>query len=506
MTVANYLQNKNVQSIYLSSIKKKEDGENTEESIINTSKSISTISTDNNINIVNNNLNSNNNISNNIILQSKTVAPVTNTNMNKTINYSTVGNVITFNKSSKFDNNNIINKPETKPKPGDFSESLQKYITRAFERCKNDEERANCQKGLMKIISASMKKGDFNTRDWDKHPLPAMTPTPTIKPPPTATLLTTQELNKREKRKGRFDLNNITNINNINNYTGNNFNPRSSEEVTKTVKVIGTCQSLEKPYLRLTTLPDPSQVRPEHILVKSLKLLKDKWKKKEGDYNYVSEQFRSIRQDMTIQHLKNEFTVRVYETHARIALESYDLDQFNQCQTALINLYEEGLKGSRLEFLAYRIIYTTLQGIRCDMDDLLKDIHQEDLSHGIIIKNFEISHALKIMKAINAYNYFEFFKLYKIAPNMGSYLIEPFLPRLRIKALQVIAVGYYTECDIGFISEKFAFESVEKCIMFFMENQLLLSKDKTKLLCKESLPAINNSKLLAMMQVKISNI
>lgn len=194
---------------------------------------------------------------------------------------------------------------------------------------------------------------------------------------------------------------------------------------------------LEKQYLRLTTLPDTSQVRPEHILKKSLQMLKEKWKNKQADYNYVSEQFRSIRQDMTIQHIKNDFTVKVYETHARIALESYDLDQFNQCQTALIPLYSSNLNGNEIEFLGYRIIYTILQNIKYDMENLLKEINKRKISK----KNFAIEHALKVVKAMNEYNYFQFFKLYKIAPNMGSYLIEPFLPRLRIKALQVVAVG-----------------------------------------------------------------
>jgi hypothetical protein len=208
------------------------------------------------------------------------------------------------------------------------------------------------------------------------------------------------------------------------------------EELTKSVVVVGTCTDIEKRYLRLTTLPDPSMVRPEHILKKSLKMLKEKWKQNR-DYNYVSEQFRSIRQDMTIQHIKNEFTVKVYETHARIALESYDLDQFNQCQTSLIPLHKI-IKGKDIEFLAYRIIYTCLQGIKYDMENLLKEIRLKFKGNK---RGFEINHAMKCMKALNEYNYFEFFKLYKVAPNMASYLIEPFLPRLRMKALQVISAG-----------------------------------------------------------------
>ncbi len=68
--------------------------------------------------------------------------------------------------------------------------------------------------------------------------------------------------------------------------------------------------------------PHPSTVRPEPILKNALELVKKKWKASECDYEYACSQLKSIRQDCTVQRIKNEFTVKVYETHARVALES----------------------------------------------------------------------------------------------------------------------------------------------------------------------------------------
>lgn len=87
---------------------------------------------------------------------------------------------------------------------------------------------------------------------------------------------------------------------------------------------IGRSQILERPYLRLTTAPDPSVVRPPEVLKQTLELLKKKWRA-EGNYAYICDQFKSIRQDLMVQRIKTSFTVQVYELHARIALEKVQL-------------------------------------------------------------------------------------------------------------------------------------------------------------------------------------
>lgn len=192
--------------------------------------------------------------------------------------------------------------------------------------------------------------------------------------------------------------------------------------------IVGTNETLEKRYLRLTAPPVPSNVRPERILQQTLDLLKKKWRK-EGNYSYICDQFKSMRQDLTVQHIKNDFTVSVYEIHARIALEKGDVGEYNQCQTQLRSLYAFGLKGNPIEFKAYRILYFIHTANRSGLNDTLADLTAAEKEER------PIKHALRVRSALALGNYHKFFQLYLDTPNMGAYLMDMFVVRERLAAL-----------------------------------------------------------------------
>ena len=68
----------------------------------------------------------------------------------------------------------------------------------------------------------------------------------------------------------------------------------------------------------------------------------------EGNYLQAWQQLKAIRQDLTVQHVEGELAVDAYETHARIAIESGDWAEFQQCQSVLQRLYSKGVRPQLL--------------------------------------------------------------------------------------------------------------------------------------------------------------
>ncbi|CAN6455392.1 unnamed protein product [Victoria cruziana] len=212
--------------------------------------------------------------------------------------------------------------------------------------------------------------------------------------------------------------------------------------------VKGTCQETEKRYLRLTSAPDPASVRPEEVLVKALEIVQNSHK----NYLYKCDQLKSIRQDLTVQRIRNGLTVKVYETHARLALEAGDLPEFNQCQSQLKGLYSEGIDGCHLEFSAYHLLCVILHSNNNrDLSSLMSRLSPE-------AKNDEaVKHALAVRAAVASGNYVMFFRLYKTAPNLNSCLMGLNVEKMRFEAVRCMSRAYRPALPVAFVARVMGF-------------------------------------------------
>ncbi|VAH65708.1 unnamed protein product [Triticum turgidum subsp. durum] len=214
----------------------------------------------------------------------------------------------------------------------------------------------------------------------------------------------------------------------------------------------GTCQEIEKRYLRLTSAPDPATVRPEDVLEKALHMVETS----EKNYLYKCDQLKSIRQDLTVQRIQNELTVKVYETHARLALQAGDLSEYNQCQSQLTRLYGEGIAGCHLEFSAYNLLCVMLHSnnkrdLLSSMASLSKEARLDET----------VKHALAVHSAVSSGNYVMFFKLYKKAPGLNSCLMDLYVERMRFEAIKCMSKSYRPTVPVRYVTRVLGFTRVD---------------------------------------------
>ena len=349
---------------------------------------------------------------------------------------------------------------EKKPVPS--SEGLKNYITRAFSKCQSDAERDHMEKLIKEVIAHKKSTGLFNLQDWDKAELPLLpreqvvlvqTPLnppihhppqhPPHHPPhhpqhhhpthshtskPDVQSLSNDQIQKRKTRFKQYEIEEDSKPKTHKTET------KVTEEIQSDWKIIGTSTDFEKPYFRLTSKPDPKTIRPENILKKALAYFKEKWRKGEIKYEYFSEQLRSIRQDLTVQGIRNKFSVEIYQAHIRLALEAQDLDQYNSCMSRLFELYKEGLPGRipvivTQEFKAYQIIYFTLQHLFIQLEKCLKNLTEDEK------KSSEIKQAMSLNSALLQGNYHQVFQIRPNLLHFGPFLFDIFVPKIRALSL-----------------------------------------------------------------------
>ncbi|KAI0200025.1 SAC3/GANP/Nin1/mts3/eIF-3 p25 family-domain-containing protein [Astrocystis sublimbata] len=408
----------------------------------------------------------------------------------------------------------------------DWPQSVRNYVQRTFQASNEIPGVAREEKEfrLKEIIRSEQEKGSMFTTNWDEMPLPqqliqkerqqalmtSVNPTATRAQPPslatTSKKRKSQDYTESEQTNGSPVPWRSTKALSLEDRVSKSPNDkrhlmdgpltvkskfqkqvekrqrrgdggyqstyRSPSPPSHSGPVVGRNSELEKRYFRLTAAPKPEEVRPEHILHQTLDLLKKKWRK-ENNYSYICDQFKSLRQDLTVQHLRNEFTVSVYEIHARIALEKGDLGEYNQCQTQLRALYKAGIKGNPIEFKAYRILYFIHTANRTALNDAIADLTSAEKEEPAV------KHALNVRSALALGNYHKFFQLYLDVPNMGAYLMDMFIKRERLAALANMCKAFKPELKLRYVTEELAFESDAEAAQFIIDydEELLQERD-----------------------------
>ena len=273
------------------------------------------------------------------------------------------------------------------------------------------------------------------------------------------------------------------------------------EEMT----VKGSCEKLEKGYFRLTAPPRAELVRPLLVLRRHVENLNEEWSgKRVHDYEWFCSQFKAVRQDLTVQRISNGFAVEVYESHARIALEEGDLNEYNQCQTQLKDLYGENQLDKNAvahqnEFMAFRLIYYVfLTRIQTYAEGSL------DLSRAMLSlscdqrKDASIAHALRVRRAVAEFDYHGFFRLRKSCPTPGAlHLMNALVPNVRQFALHRICKAYRPSLDVAFVLSELGFspENYGYGVDWLKSCGCVLSSDEKKILTKESVVRESDMKI-----------
>jgi SAC3 family protein LENG8/THP3 len=167
---------------------------------------------------------------------------------------------------------------------------------------------------------------------------------------------------------------------------------------------------------------------------------------------------------LTVQNINNRFTAHVYETHARIALESGDLDEYNQCQSRLQEMRRRGVAISADEFDGYRLLHALYRKNKLEFIAVLRELGRSNSIVSsdppallpppfkcIIIyviffaqNNEMITFVLKVRQSLSLGLYTKFFHLYKSAPDLSAYLLDHFLYNVRSLSYEAMVKSHDT--------------------------------------------------------------
>jgi hypothetical protein len=412
-----------------------------------------------------------------------------------------------------------------------------KFVTRCYESTSSDDTPA-LERKLTEMIKLAEQSKTLWTRDWDAMPVPAL-PAPSTpktaskvhfsinstsgaKSVPTKSKIATkppkssdtdksaaaklssnkasakhyiagsdwEEERKREQRASRFGGAMPSSSAGSSSGGGGGGGGGSYGEPEYEMEedtIVGTNTNLEKAYLRLTERPVPSDVRPVSVLKQSIALMRKKKEEGASWSGYLAEQMKSIRLDLVIQAVADEFALEVYETNARWCLENDDVAEFKRCLLRIDEFYHHlDLQSDNSdEFCCYSLLYHLLSEDFPSLNAELTTLGPQSKKHPAIL------HAIRIAESYLTNNWHQFYLLSKTSFFLESHILNIVSDRVLIHALESIFISYRPSVPIEWLQKQTGFSTKQATIAWLEDHDCVFTSAKrTDIDAKDSLKGL----------------
>lgn len=370
-------------------------------------------------------------------------------------------------KKRKLEKSKAESTNSTEKLQAEWPQSLLNFVNASFQRAESLDKPGKTlfNNQMQQLLYMAAKDHKIWTNPWERQRIPIFDSSATLslaqdtpQPESPPTFSPRHEDRSHRKKNKKFDSNERKNLRAAR-FGSPEVGSSPTPIVDPSEPIIGYLKNLEKRYLRLTSAPDPSSVRPQNILEKSLDFVLDKFKNTNKQYTYINDQLKAIRQDLTVQHIKNGFSIRVYEINGRIAIENNDLGEFNQCLSQLRYLYnlnkDSCLYEQTYEFQCYRMLYFLLTGNKSGANTIILELLDQDKDTDVktLPKRFQthrecLYKTIDLLKFSTEGNYHQFFSIYKWFQKLASesyafILLDKFMAtKERLIAMSIMSKAY----------------------------------------------------------------
>ncbi|KAL7719785.1 SAC3/GANP family protein [Entamoeba marina] len=244
------------------------------------------------------------------------------------------------------------------------------------------------------------------------------------------------------------------------------LSPKRDKSIDSDKSLVGTCTSLEKKYLRIVDEVRPCDVRPVEVLIQSFDLIKQK-QKDGAPYSYLSEQLKSMRQDLVVQKIVTTFTREVYQYDLDFELHNDNLTDVILCISKLMET-DAALKikdEEHYEYVALNLLYTHTHFHKKGYTEMLHQYQKMDIktkNHPLIKVTFDI---LKYYVNDNSYELKNIFETQTFPRLLDLYIKKYFFDSIRNFLFPQMRFAF-NSLPIKVVTQRLLFDDENDCKQF----------------------------------------